>query len=214
MIIKFNQVGRQPNPNFEVLLKDQVIAKGIGATQSNSAKIEIEENVYEISDNIHRDKDKNGKTITQVKDIVKNGEIVGRIYPDIVPQKKILFISVGYDYFVIDLYENQYFAYEVGLGENQHYICIYEKNELVAIIHKDDKVINFKDTYTIYCQDEKLLTMLCIFNLYFDITNYPNHGEIMDQHIEHGGFVTVNKELNSKFDPAFIEKVRKLEDNK
>lgn len=64
MIIKFNQVGRQPNPNFEVLLKDKVIANGIGATQSNSAKITIEQNTYEISDGIHRDKDKSGKTIT------------------------------------------------------------------------------------------------------------------------------------------------------
>lgn len=124
-----------------------------------------------------------------------------------------MFISIGYDYFVVDLYDNQYFAYEVGLGEDQHYICIYEKNELVSIIHKNDRIINFKDTYTIYCKDEKLLTMLCIFNLYFDVINYPDHGEIMGEHIESGGFVTINEELNSKFEPTFIEEVKKLESN-
>lgn len=213
MIIKFNQVDRQPNPIFKAMVKETIIANGIGATQSNAAKITIQENIYEISDNIHRDKDKNGKTITQVKDVLKDGEIIGRIYPDIVPQKKIWFISIGYDYFVIDLYDKQYFAYEVGLGENQHYVCIYEKDELVAIIHKDDKVINFKDTYTIYFQDEKLLTMLCIFNLYFDCINYPNHGEIMGEHVENGGFITMNQELNSKFDSTFIEKIIDLENH-
>lgn len=213
MIIKFNQVDRQPNPIFNVMVKEKIIANGIGATQSNSAKITIQENIYEISDNIHRDKDKNGKTITQVKDIINDGKIIGRIYPDIVPQKKILFISIGYDYFVIDLYDKQYFTYEVGLGENQHYVCIYDKEELVAIIHKDDEVINFKDTYTIYFQDEKLLTMLCIFNLYFDCINYPNHGEIMGDHVEDGGFITVNKELNSKYDPTFIKKIIDLENH-
>ena len=213
MIIKFNQVDRQPNPIFKAMVKETIIANGIGATQSNAAKITIQENIYEISDNIHRDKDKNGKTITQVTDVLKDGEIIGRIYPDIVPQKKIWFISIGYDYFVIDLYDKQYFAYEVGLGENQHYVCIYEKDELVAIIHKDDKVINFKDTYTIYFQDEKLLTMLCIFNLYFDCINYPNHGEIMGEHVENGGFITMNQELNSKFDSTFIEKIIDLENH-
>ncbi len=208
MILKFNQTGRQPNPTFSLTLAGKELANGIGATMSNSANITINGSTYEISDNIHRDKDKNGKTITQVKDIIKEGEIIGRIYPDIVPQKKILFISVGYDYFVIDLYNKQYFAYEVGLGQNQHYICIYEQDKIIAIIHKDDNVVNFKDQYTMYFKDKELLTMLSIFNLYFDCINSPDHGEISGEHTETGGFVTINKELNSKYDPNFIEEIK------
>lgn len=64
MILKFNQTGRQPNPTFSLTLGEKELANGIGATMSNSAKITINGSTYEISDNIHRDKDKNGKTIT------------------------------------------------------------------------------------------------------------------------------------------------------
>jgi hypothetical protein len=211
MIVSFKQTGRQPHPTFSASILTNQIASAIGRTQSNQPSIQIGDHNYFLSDSLHRDKNAKGEIITQVTDISLGNAVVGRIYPELEAKKKVLFFSFGIEYFVIELSGEQLKAYEIGLGAGQHYVCIYRADKLVAIIHKDDQVINFRDTYTIYFEDESLTEILCVFNLYFDCTRYPDHGEIAGQHEEDGGYLTTQAELNAKYDPSFIPRIKALD---
>ena len=165
---------------------------------------------YEISSKLHREKFAD-KTATQVSDILKDGKRVGFIYPDLVAMKKVLFLSFGYDYFNFIFNGNKYTVYEVGLGQNQHYICVYSGNETVAIIHKEDKKHNYCDKYVIYALNETLLLDLSILTLYFDCIRYPNHGEFTGESYVDDSFLTTQKELNEKYDPSFIPCVKRMD---
>lgn len=209
MILEFNQIDRQPNPLFEGKIKGQIVVTGKGTTHFNDGFIDYNGSRYEISSKLHREKFAD-KTATQVSDILKDGKRVGFIYPDLVAMKKVLFLSFGYDYFNFIFNGNKYTVYEVGLGQNQHYICVYSGNETVAIIHKEDKKHNYCDKYVIYALNETLLLDLSILTLYFDCIRYPNHGEFTGESYVDDSFLTTQKELNEKYDPSFIPCVKRM----
>lgn len=211
MILEFNQIDRQPNPLFEGKIKGQIVVTGKGMTHSNDGFIDFDGNRYEISSKLHREKLAD-KTATQVSDILKDGNRFGFIYPDLVAKKKVLFISFGYEYFNYSFNGNEYTVYEIGLGQSQHYICVFNENETVGIIHKEDKKHNHCDKYVIYALDEALLLDLSILTLYFDCIRYPDHGEFTGESYVDDSFLTTQKELNEKYDPTFIAKVKALEE--
>lgn len=210
MILEFNQIDRQPNPLFEGKIKGQIVVTGKGTTHFNDGFIDYNGSRYEISSKLHREKFAD-KTATQVSDILKDGRRVGFIYPDLVAMKKVLFLSFGYDYFNFIFNGNKYTVYEVGLGQNQHYICVYSGNETVAIIHKEDKKHNYCDKYVVYALNETLLLDLSILTLYFDCIRYPNHGEFTGESYVDDSFLTTQKELNEKYDPSFIPCVKRMD---
>ncbi len=210
MILEFNQIDRQPNPLFEGKIKGQIVVTGKGTTHFNDGFIDYNGSRYEISSKLHREKFAD-KTATQVSDILKDGKRVGFIYPDLVAMKKVLFLSFGYDYFNFIFNGNKYTVYEVGLGQNQHYICVYSGNETVAIIHKEDKKHNYCDKYVVYALNETLLLDLSILTLYFDCIRYPNHGEFTGESYVDDSFLTTQKELNEKYDPSFIPCVKRMD---
>lgn len=210
MILEFNQIDRQPNPLFEGKIKGQIVVTGKETTHFNDGFIDYNGSRYEISSKLHREKLAD-KTATQVSDILKDGKRVGFIYPDLVAMKKVLFLSFGYDYFNFIFNGNKYTVYEVGLGQNQHYICVYSGNETVAIIHKEDKKHNYCDKYVVYALNETLLLDLSILTLYFDCIRYPNHGEFTGESYVDDSFLTTQKELNEKYDPSFIPCVKRMD---
>lgn len=210
MILEFNQIDRQPNTLFEGKIKGQIVVTGKGTTHFNDGFIDYNGSRYEISSKLHREKLAD-KTATQVSDILKDGKRVGFIYPDLVAMKKVLFLSFGYDYFNFIFNGNKYTVYEVGLGQNQHYICVYSGNETVAIIHKEDKKHNYCDKYVVYALNETLLLDLSILTLYFDCIRYPNHGEFTGESYVDDSFLTTQKELNEKYDPSFIPCVKRMD---
>lgn len=212
MILEFNQIGRQPNPFFEGKINGQVVITGKGATRLNNGFIFIDfaGNKYQISNILHREKFAE-KTATQVLDILKNGKRVGYIYPDLVATKKVLFLSFGYEYFKFSFDEKEYEIYEVGLGKNQHYFCVYSKDKTVAIIHKEDVKHNYCDKYVIYALDDTLLLATSILTLYFDCISYPDFGYNLGESRVDDSTFTLQKELRDKYDADFIERVKKAE---
>lgn len=210
MILEFNQIDRQPNPLFEGKINGRVVVTGKGTTRSNEGFIDFNEDRYEISSNLHREKLAE-KTATQVSDILKDGKRVGYIYPDLVATKKLLFLSFGYDYFNFVFNGKEYVVYEVGLGQSQHYICVYSGNETVAIIHKEDEKHNYCDKYVIYALDKAMLLDLSILTLYFDCIRYPDHGEFTGESYVDDSFLTTQKELNNKYDPEFIPMIKEMD---
>lgn len=210
MILEFNQVSRQPNPLFEGKIGDQIVISGIGSTQSNEGCVFYNGQRIDIKSTPHREKI-NGKTATQVTDFVRSGKRIGYVYPDLVEKRKILFFSFGYDYFVFQFEGRDYTIFEVGLGADQHFICVYYDDTTVAIIKKQDIKINFCDKYTIFALDSSILVPMSVLTLYFDCIRYPDHGEIMDQTRSDDSFLTTQRELNEKYDPTFIQKVKELD---
>lgn len=210
MILEFIQTDRQPNPLFQGKINGRIVVTGKGSTHFNDGFIDFEGYRYEVSSKLHKEKF-SGKTATQVSDILKNGEKVGFVYPDLVAKKKVWFLSFGYDYFNFVLEGKKYTVYEVGLGQDQHYICVYSENETVAIIHKKDIKHNYCDEYIIYTIDKTIMLDMCILALYFDCIRYPNHGEFMGESYVDDSFLTTQKELNEMYDSSFIEMVKKLE---
>ncbi|MBR3919773.1 MAG: hypothetical protein IKJ59_13745 [Clostridia bacterium] len=210
MILTFVQKERQPTPKFEGKIKDVVVITGKGSSHASNGYLEYKGDKVEIVSNPHREK-MNGKAVTQVVDIVQRSERVGYIYPDIVEQKRFLFLSFGYDYFVFNFKGKTYNAYEVGLGANEHYICVYKDNSIVAIIKKEDKKTNFCDQYIVYALGEENLLMLALLTLYFDCIRYPDHGEIMYESYRDDSFLTTQKELVDKYDASFIDRVKAME---
>lgn len=205
MIVQFNQIERQPNPIFVGNILGKDILSGRGSTRKDDAYILYNNQKIIISSQIHKEQI-NGKTVTQVTDFIINGLRIGYVYPSLIPKKKILFFSIGYGYFEYCFNNQIYQIYEVGLGDDQHYFCVYQNNTTVAIIHKKDMVVNFKDMYTIYALDEVDIVAMCTLTLYFDCIMSPDFNEYGYSRVNEA-CITTQKELNEKYDDTFIAKI-------
>lgn len=139
--------------------------------------------------------------------ISENGRAVGGIEQAEVQQKKILFVSVGYDYFQIHFHDSEYELYEIGLGENQHYLCIRQGETTVAIVHKPMEVKSHLDTYVVYLEYESYKEIACIAALFIDGLEYSSDDEIAGSRIKEE-YLSFNKELKEKFDLEFLERVK------
>lgn len=139
--------------------------------------------------------------------ISANGRAVGGIEQAEVQQKKILFVSLGYDYFQIHFYDSEYELYEIGLGENQHYLCICQGETTVAIVHKPMEVKSHLDTYVVYLEYEQYRDIACIAALFIDGLEYSSDDEIAGSRIKEE-YISFNKELKEKFDLEFLERVK------
>lgn len=139
--------------------------------------------------------------------ISENGKAVGGIEQAEVQQRKILFVSLGYDYFQIHFHHSEYELYEIGLGEDQHYLCIRQKETTVAIVHKPMEVKSHLDTYVIYLEYENYKDIACIAALFIDGLEYSSDDEIAGSRIKEE-YLSFNKELKEKFDLEFLERVK------
>lgn len=212
MIIEFNQTARQPNPTFVGTINGNNFLCAKGSTSGEEGYILYGNQKITISD-IHRE-EINGKKSNQVTDFILNGYRLGYIYPDVVPQKKIWIFSIGYDYFEFCFNNQNYKVFEVGLGDDQHYFCVYQGDVTIAIIHQKDLKIDFKDMYTIYALDNIDAVAMCALTLYFDsilepdYNEYSGHSQIDEAHI------TTQKELIAKYDSTFIPRIIEAEKKK
>ena len=114
---------------------------------------------------------------------------------------------MGYDYYEIQFYGGMYQLYEIGLGTDRHYLCLYQDGQTVAIVHKPTEVKSHLDTYTVYLENAQYRDIACIAALFIDGLEYSSNDEIADSAIKEE-YLSFNKELNSKFDAAFLERVR------
>ena len=136
----------------------------------------------------------------------KIGSIVGQ-------SKKVGFLKAC-PYYAYEYKGTMYYGYEVGFGRKGLYLCVYEGEKLIAIVDKKLRVVNFKDTYTIYLEDEKYAPVVIPFTLYYDSATYGDVMEIALVSVEQKWVNTIYKELIAKFDPAFIPTVLALEEEK
>lgn len=121
------------------------------------------------------------------------------------------FLFKGYAYSEMSYQNKIYQSYEVGLGKKGLFLCIYLGNSLIATVQKANKVIDFKDNYMLYLKSDEYFFITALFTLYYDTINYDN---ILERSV-HSSSTTIkftrNKELISKFDPMFIDHVKKAD---
>jgi len=121
------------------------------------------------------------------------------------------FLFKGYAYYEMKYKGELYLCYEVGKGKQGLFLCIYKEEELIAIVEKDLTVSNYKDTYSFYILSSEYFVVTSLFTLYYDSLIFNN---MLDRSV-HSSSTTIkftrNKELLSKLDASFIEKVKELE---
>lgn len=143
------------------------------------------------------------------KSAIKKGEnICGYINHKLEVTKKILFLPIGYEYDEIEYNGRIFTIYESGLGANQHFFSLYENNCVVAVIHKDDRVINYLNTYTLYAENSVNMDMALIYAMFLESTAFCDRTAGLgysDVNIPH---YSAQKELRDKYDPSFIQRVK------
>ena len=120
--------------------------------------------------------------------------------------EKIGFLK-SYIYHKIEYKGTEYSAYEVGFGKKGLYLCIYKGDKIIAIVNKKCRVINYKDSYVCYLENEEYADIVLAYVVYYDMVSYGDLLEIALYSGEEKLVVTLQKELKAKFVADFIPKI-------
>lgn len=108
-------------------------------------------------------------------------------------------------YFVLKYDGVKYKMYRVGLETGYAY-PIYEGSKLVACIMADKSIFNELNLYHIYALNKSYTYIATVFGLYLDACIQLKYGPL----ITSPSFIA-GKSLRKKYDPAFIEKIKDME---
>ncbi|MGO5388111.1 hypothetical protein ACTQXK_11615 [Catenibacterium mitsuokai] len=121
----------------------------------------------------------------------------------------ILYQKTGFTsqsgYFVLKYDGVKYKMYRVGLETGYAY-PIYEGSKLVACIMADKSIFNDLNLYHIYALNKSYSYISSVFGLYLDACIQLTYGPL----ITSPSFIA-GKSLRKKYDPAFIEKIKDME---
>lgn len=108
-------------------------------------------------------------------------------------------------YFVLKYDGVKYKMYRVGL-ETGYVYPIYDSSTLVACIMADKSIFNELNLYHIYALNKSYTYIATVFGLYLDACIQLKYGPL----ITSPSFIA-GKSLRKKYDPAFIEKIKDME---
>lgn len=121
----------------------------------------------------------------------------------------ILYQKTGFTsqsgYFVLKYDGVKYKMYRVGLETGYAY-PIYDGSTLVACIMADKSIFNELNLYHIYALNKSYTYIATVFGLYLDACIQLKYGPL----ITSPSFIA-GKSLRKKYDPAFIEKIKDME---
>lgn len=209
MIIDVNQTKRQPKPEYTIF--DSITSEVLGSAKAytyedTTATYCGEDFKFDFHKEIVINQD--GRKIRKFHIRSVNSEI--GIVEDFTQTRKVLFVPIGFSYYRIQINNEEYLAYEVGFGNDKHYFSVFHNDSVVAMIQKYDRVIDYKDSYTVFIdlqQPAELAKALTLFTVFIDCSLYADVGEVSGTSDDATSFNTVQKELNDKYDPTFIQRV-------
>ncbi len=209
MIAKIYQIGRGINPRWTAS-KDGTCICSVESTVSNSETHIKFEHLSGTRRELYFSAVK-GTYGTSLKDrfsyhILKGKDLVGYMRG---ATKGRWF--KGYLYYEINYHGEHYQAYEVGMGRNGLYLCIYKNDSLVAMVSKALIVENDMDSYKLYTDHEEYLEMLIMITVYYDALNYESTYDYSMASRALELKYTRNKELLEKYDPQYIQKISNME---
>lgn len=198
MILRVEQISRLPK-------RKHIIKNLNGKVLYNASVPKVFEGTIEIDDvNYKIITDEISKTI-----IYKEREKCGEINQKVEVTKKILFLPIGYEFNEISYDGKKYQMYESGLGANQHYFSIYEDKNTIAIIHKDDRVINYLNTYTVYAETDTATKLALICVMFLESTAFCDRTGGLGNGVVDSPYYTAQKALRERYDPTFIPQIKK-----
>lgn len=213
MIIDIIQTKTSFDMEWKIKEKDADIAIATSPFENGRFQINIKYN-HEIFQRLYYNpSDKTwGKTLLDRLSfkLFEENDYCGRI----VGKTKKISLLKAYAYYEFIYKDEIYYAYEVGFGKNGLYLCIYRGEEIIAMVDKSLKVINFQDTYRAYLTDSEDLNVVVPFTLYYDASSYGDVMEIAVLSIKEKRVVTIQKELIAKYDPTFISRIKQMEEVK
>lgn len=120
----------------------------------------------------------------------------------------------AYRYYKMVVNNDSLNFYHIGLGKKGTYICIYKNDKQIGLIDKPIEVKDNLDTYIIYLENDKYVKEVITFLSHFDMRFYGNKGEYAYKKKEYRYIYTFNKELLSKFNEEFVNKIVNKEKKK
>lgn len=109
----------------------------------------------------------------------------------------------GIYYWTFEIAGQKLIAYEVGFGRKGIYLCIWNEDQLLAVVSKDVHTKRFESKYIIYAENTVPVDLLSICSLYWDLTRYYPTSSAEEFHTLN----TWQKELKNKYDPNFIKRI-------
>lgn len=135
---------------------------------------------------------------------LSNNALVGNV---VGKTKKVGFLK-SYPYYEMTFNNETYYGYEVGFGSQGLFLCIYKGDELIAIVDKKLRVINYKDSYTAYIKDESYAIVTVLLVTYYDVITYGDLLQIALFSLSEKRVNTFQKDLIAKYDPDFIPRIK------
>lgn len=137
--------------------------------------------------------------------LYENERYIGHLVGDTRRERRGLFAA--YPYFAYQYRQIQLFGYEVGFGRKGLYLCLYEGEELIAIVEKKLTVTDYKDEYICYLLETRHSRKVIPFVIYYDTIQY---GDVMERAVhakKKDALNTIQRDLIAKFDRSFIPRV-------
>lgn len=203
LIYRVKQISRLPVRKHEVRTKDGHFLYAAGVPQALQSYLDFPEGRITIQT----------ESISKII-ILLQGVMIGEIIPKLCVTKKMLFLPVGYEYYSYRLYDKQYEVYESGLGPNKHFYTLYCQGETTGIIQKDDRVVNYRNNYTVYTMNRQEMTAALIYTMFLEAGPNCHHGAAIDNLESNVPYYTRQKELQEKFDPLFLKRVIEADSKK
>ena len=137
------------------------------------------------------------------------------IYVDYV-SKKGQGLFGRYAYWSVVYQEHTYDLYEVGLGRDGSYLCIYQDDVTVAQCQLHTKVVNYENEYTMYAVDDLSKSLLVMIMTLWDVQGWfldklpeIDGAQDLSKKAHHNtnqySVSTLQKDLKAKYDPNFIK---------
>lgn len=207
MIVDIVQTKTNFNMEWRASSNEQEIAIGIAPFIKGKFQVQIDYNKGRKIDLYYNPLDTTWGTKLSDRlsfKIFEDSELIGKL----VGATKKIGLLKSYAYYDASFEGEQYYAYEVGFGSKGLYLCIYKNEELIAIVDKALKVINFKDTYRAYIKNKADFDIVMLFTIYYDATSYGDVMEIAVLSVKEKRVNTIQKELINKFDQSFIDSIK------
>lgn len=109
-------------------------------------------------------------------------------------------------WYQLDIYNQQFKIYEIGLGKEGIKYPVFVNDNQVALLEKSPTIKDNLDEYSIALLDNKQIIPCLIFGIYYDLMNFRNFGEFVKDKTETKYLYTMNKNIKAMYDPNFKSK--------
>jgi hypothetical protein len=129
-----------------------------------------------------------------------NGDICGEVSLKVARK-----LMARYKYIQINYNAELINCYEVRMGKEEVFICLYLGNVQIAMIEKSSVVHENTEYSKIYIKNDKYIEIVCLYAVYYEYLTLISNNELLSKARREKCELTQNRELKSKYNPTFKE---------